>query len=101
MLNKWLNLCRKAGAVAVGDTAVKSALTLGDARLILLASDAGAVAKKIETLAARGGVRVLDAGAGKEELGQLLGRGTAAVAAITNRELAGAILKEYTAQEGD
>ena len=79
-LTKWLNLCRKAGAVATGADAVKKALKTQKAHLTLTANDAGAISRDVGPHTATDLT--------KEELGLLTGRRETSVLAITNKELA-------------
>ena len=79
-LTKWLNLCRKAGAVAAGADAVKKAIRTNKAYLTLTAKDAGAISRDVGPHTATD--------MSKEELGVLTGRRETSVIAITNKELA-------------
>ncbi|MCL2084787.1 MAG: ribosomal L7Ae/L30e/S12e/Gadd45 family protein [Oscillospiraceae bacterium] len=88
-LAKWLNLCRKAGALPVGAAAARASLKSGKALLTVTASDAGAaIVREMETLSRDRGVPLLRAGIRKKELGVLTGRGATAVMVVTNSELA-------------
>ncbi|GHV06789.1 hypothetical protein FACS1894217_06180 [Clostridia bacterium] len=88
-LVKWLNLCRKAGAVQAGEQPVRKALALGNAEVVLVATDAGANTRKWTSRL----TSPIESGLSKAELGAVFGRGTLSVAAVTNRQL-GAKIRE-------
>lgn len=76
-------LMKKAGRLSVGDEPVTDALTFGDARVMALASDAAEnTVRRFERLAEEVGVPVVHLHATKKELGESLGRASAAVVAV-------------------
>lgn len=94
-LGKWLHLSRKAGSLLMGEEAVRNALLKGRARLVLMAADAGgATVRWVQRETSRLGVNLANTGLEKETLGVMLGRNTVAVMAVTNADLARAIVGE-------
>ena len=76
-------LMKKAGRLSVGDEPVTDALTFGSARVMALASDAAEnTVRRFERLAEEVGVPVVHLRATKKELGESLGRASAAVIAV-------------------
>lgn len=95
-----LGLCRKAGAIAVGEEPVGAAARSGKARLILVAEDAAdhtfRRAKSFSTVGKCAFIRVPHT---KDELGGVLGRGACALAAITDVRLAQSFLRSLNQPE--
>ncbi len=87
-----LGLALRGGRLAVGEEPVALAAKSAQARLILLASDAADnTLRRAEHLAWEGHCLWLTLPFPKEELGGALGRGSAAVAALTDTGLAAAV----------
>jgi len=87
-----LGLALRGGRLAVGEEPAALAAKSGQARLILLASDAaGNTLRRAEHLAQEGHCLYLTLPFPKEELGAALGRGSAAVTALTDTGLAAAV----------
>ncbi|MDR0293859.1 MAG: L7Ae/L30e/S12e/Gadd45 family ribosomal protein [Oscillospiraceae bacterium] len=81
---RLLGLARRAGRLACGTVAVTDAA--GRAQLFLLAADAGHSAKRgAERLARQAGTPLIHLTYTKEALGRAAGRGTCAVAAVTDK----------------
>jgi len=87
-----LGLAQRAGQVASGDAAVRSALKKNKALLVVMAKDA---AENTQTLSRdiceRKRVPLVSAGT-KDELGQVLGKAPRAVAAVLEARFASQIL---------
>ena len=93
-----LGLALRGGRLAVGEEPTALAAKAGQARLILLASDAaGNTLRRAEHLAEEGHCLRLTLPFSKAELGGALGRGTAAVAALTDTGLAAAVTERLAA----
>lgn len=89
-----LGLALRGGRLAVGEEPVALAAKSGQARLLLAASDAaGNTLRRAEHLAEEGHCLWLILPFTKAELGGALGRGTAAIAALTDTGLAAALTK--------
>jgi len=87
-----LGLALRGGRLAVGEEPAALAARAGQARLIVLASDAaGNTLRRAEHLAGEGHCLWLTLPFTKAELGGALGRGSAAVAALTDTGLAAAV----------
>ena len=88
-----LGLALRGGRLAVGDEPAALAARAGECRLLRTASDAGgSVMRHAEHLAEAGHCLWLTIPFSKAELGGALGRGTAAVAAVTDLGLAAAVV---------
>lgn len=97
-----LGLALRGGRLAVGEEPVALAAKAGQARLILLASDAaGNTIRRAEHLAQEGHCLHLTLPFSKTELGAALGRGTAAAAALTDTGLAAAVTERLAALDPD
>ena len=93
-----LGLALRGGRLAVGEEPAALAAKAGQARLILLASDAaGNTLRKAEHLAQEGHCLWLTLPFSKAEMGGALGRGTAAIAALTDTGLAAAVTERLAA----
>lgn len=87
-----LGLALRGGRLAVGEEPAALAAKAGQARLLLTASDAaGNALRRAEYLAEEGHCLHLTLPFSKAELGGALGRGSAAVAALTDLGLAAAV----------
>lgn len=83
-----LGLCRRAGKLAAGDWATRDALRTGQARLVVLAEDAGAATvRRFTSLCRAGGVPLYQFGS-MAELGHAVGFDPKAVLAVTGPEIA-------------
>ena len=95
-----LGLALRGGRLAVGEEPTALAAKGGQARLLLTSSDAaGNTLRRAEHLAEEGHCLHLTLPFSKAELGGALGRGSAAVAALTDTGLAAAVA-ERLAQAG-
>jgi len=95
-----LGLALRGGRLAVGEEPVALAARSGQARLILLASDAADnTLRRAEHLAQEGRCLRLSLPFSKTELGGALGRGSAAVAALTDTGLAAAVTERLAVQD--
>lgn len=87
-----LGLALRGGRLAVGEEPAALAAKSGQARLLLAASDAaGNTLRRMEHLAEEGHCLSLTLPFTKAELGGALGRGSAAIAALTDLGLAAAV----------
>ena len=87
-----LGLALRGGRLAVGEEPVALASRAGQARLVLAASDAaGNTVRRAEHLAEQSHCLWLVLPFSKTELGGALGRGSAAIAALTDTGLAAAV----------
>ncbi len=87
-----LGLALRGGRLAVGEEPAALAAKAGQARLLLTSSDAaGNTLRRVEHLAEEGHCLHLTLPFSKAELGGALGRGSAAVAALTDTGLAAAV----------
>ncbi|MCI9578020.1 MAG: 50S ribosomal protein L7 [Oscillibacter sp.] len=87
-----LGLALRGGRLAVGEEPSALAAKAGQARLLLTAADAaGNTLRRAEHLAEEGHCLHLTLPVSKEELGGALGRGSAAIAALTDLGLAAAV----------
>lgn len=87
-----LGLALRGGRLAVGEEPTALAAKAGQARLLLTSSDAaGNTLRRAEHLAEEGHCLHLTLPFSKAELGGALGRGSAAVAALTDTGLAAAV----------
>jgi ribosomal protein L7Ae-like RNA K-turn-binding protein len=88
-----LGLARRAGKVESGDAAARSAIARKKAFLLLLADDSAQRTKKaFEELSASAGIPLYSFGS-KIELGRSMGRPHRSVVAITERNLARAVVR--------
>lgn len=93
-----LGLALRGGRLAVGDEPAALAARAGEARLLLSAQDAGgSMLRRAEHLAETGHCVWLTVPFSKAELGGALGRGTAAIVAVTDLGLAAAVVKRLAA----
>ena len=95
-----LGLALRGGRLAVGEEPAALAAKSGQARLLLAASDAaGNTLRRAEHLAQEGHCLWLVLPFSKAELGGALGRGSAAVAALTDTGLAAAVTERLARLE--
>lgn len=87
-LADMLGLCRRAGKVISGDTAVRNGLSRNEVKLIIIADDAAVKSKENFMLLARENNIPAFCCASKNELGILLGKAPRTVVAITDEQLA-------------
>lgn len=88
-LLSFLGMCKKAGALTIGEEAVGAAMRKGKTYLILTASDAADnTAKRADNYAQWGGNILTALPYTKQELGDMLGKRLCAVIAITDLPLA-------------
>ena len=90
-----LGLAQKAGKVASGDFAVRSALKSGKAKLLVVAEDAAPNSKKdMYYLAEVAGVEVVEL-LTRDELGYAIGKAKRTAVVITDTNFAKMINKKY------
>lgn len=95
-----LGLALRGGRLAVGEEPAALAAKSGQARLLLAASDAaGNTLRRMERLAQEGHCLWLVLPFTKAELGGALGRGSAAIAALTDTGLAAAVAERLAGQD--
>lgn len=98
---QMLGLCRRAGKVISGDTAVRNSITKNEAKLLVIACDAADRSKvDFMQLAKQKNIPVFFY-ASKNELGILLGKAPRTVAAITDEQLARGIAGAMERGEAD
>lgn len=96
-----LGLARRAGRLAVGEQSVAEACQSGRALAVLLARDAGdTTARRGEKLARQGAVPLVPTPYSKGELGWSIGRSSCALLAVTEPELAAALVEKLAGQDG-
>lgn len=89
---RLLGLALRGGRLLTGSDAVLSAVRVKAVRLLLLSDDASErTRREAEAWAERGDCLLVTLPCGKEVLGHALGRGTVAVAALTDTGLAAAV----------
>ena len=96
----YLALARKAGRIELGEEPVGGAARAQKARLILVASDAGDHTwRRARSFVAGTSQICLQVPYTKDELGQIIGRTSLAIAAITDPALALSFVKALPEQE--
>ncbi len=96
---RFLGLARKAGRVALGDSATEEAVRGGKARLILTASDiSGNSLERAERFAAAAGSCLVRLPYSKADIGAALGRSTTAMAAVTDLNFAAGFVSKLCAE---
>lgn len=89
---RLLGLALRGGRLLTGSDAVLSAVRVKAVRLLLLSDDASErTRREAEAWAERGDCLLVTLPCGKDVLGHALGRGTVAVAALTDTGLAAAV----------
>ena len=82
----FLGLCRRANALKIGHDAVKDAVRSSKAKLVLFSSDASQRLEKE--------IRNLSTDRSSDDIGANIGK-RAAVLAVTDENLASAVIKKY------
>lgn len=90
----FLGLTKRAGKLAAGEDAVLAALAEGKVRLLLLASDAGEKTVRRTEFKSEGKLPIIYLESDKTLLGEALGWGKCAVAAVTDIDMALAFAKK-------
>ena len=89
-----LGMAQKAGKIASGDVAVKTALKKGKARLLLIAEDTSENSKKeLINLASQMGVKVVE-GLNKLNIGWAIGKAKRSSIVVLDKNFVKMILKE-------
>lgn len=89
-----LGLMRKANAISIGETATGKAARDGDAKLILIATDATQNARKrAEGFAAAARLKITELPYTKDEISAATGKPGCSMAAVCDRGFADALLK--------
>ncbi len=95
-----VGLALRAGRLAVGEEPVGTACRARDCRLLLLASDAADnTVRRAERFAQAGQCLTASLPCSREELGAAVGRGSCAMAAVTDTGLAGAIAQRLAQRD--
>ena len=95
-----IGLCLRGRNLEVGEEPVEAVFRARDARLILLASDAADnTARRAQRFAETGQCIWLRVPFTRRELGQAVGRGSAAIAAVTDIGLAAAVVRRLAELE--
>lgn len=95
-----LGLAHKAGKVEIGEEPVGSAARAKKARVIFLAEDAASsTRRRAKSFAETGSCILLPIPAEKDDMGQVLGRTSCAMCAVTEIGFASAIVKKLAAIE--
>ena len=95
-----IGMALRAGRLAVGDEACGDACRYKRCRLLLLTADAGEGARRrAGSFAEAGQCLLAQLPCSKEELGAALGRGSCAMAAVTDLGLAQAIVQKLAREE--
>lgn len=97
---RLLGLARKAGRVEVGEEPALAACRSRKARLLLLARDAADnTARRAERFAQAGNTVCVRVPFTKEQMGGAVGRGSCAMAALTDAGMAASLLNRLAAAE--
>lgn len=97
---RLLGLCLRAGKLVYGDDAVAAAVAAGDARLLVLAADAGAnISRRAARHTETAGVPVLRIAQDAAQLGWAIGRRATAICCITDIGLAASAAAKAAAQD--
>lgn len=95
-----LSISRKGGNIVYGEETVGAQTRAGRARLVILASDAGAhTFRRAKSFVAGTSQPILTVDFTKDELGDALGTTSCAIAAITDVRLAQAFVKTLSPSE--
>ena len=95
-----LGLMRKAGAVQLGEDKALDAVQTGKVRLLLLSADASDRARRhAEAMQNGRRFQLIETHYSRETLGEALGVGNCAMAAVTELGFANALMKELAAQQ--
>ncbi|AUW93704.1 MAG: hypothetical protein C7B44_02850 [Sulfobacillus thermosulfidooxidans] len=96
----WIGLAKRAGKLAPGHNQVQIALTNHDARLVVIAKDAGeSVYRKYHLWAQNLDVPLLQAGS-MSDLGRAMGMGPHAVLAILDQSIADRLAAQFGVPSG-
>lgn len=90
----FLGLTKRAGKLAAGEDAVLAALSEGKVRLLVLAADAGENTVRRMEFRSQGRLPIVYLESDKAALGQALGWGSCAVAAVTDLNMALALAQK-------
>lgn len=90
----FLGLTKRAGKLCAGEDAVLAALSEGKVRLLLLASDAGEKTVRRTEFKSGGKLPIIYLDSDKTALGEALGWGKCALAAVTDIDMALAFAKK-------
>jgi ribosomal protein L7Ae-like RNA K-turn-binding protein len=94
----FLGLAKRAGAIVTGEEAVSGAVRSGEAKLIMLAQDAGANAvKSANRLAESCRVTLVTLPYSKDALGDMLARRVSALMCVTDKNFALSLLTKLSA----
>lgn len=95
-----LGLARKAGRIEVGEEPAGAACRARKARLLILAADAADnTARRAEHFAQAGNTSCVRVPFTKEQVGGVVGRGSCAMAALTDAGMAASFLKKLAAAD--
>lgn len=95
-----LGLARKAGRIEVGEEPAGAACRARKTRLLLLAADAADnTARRAEHFAQAGNTLCVRTPFTKEQIGGAVGRGSCAMAALTDAGMAASLLKKLAAAD--
>lgn len=98
-LLNFLGICKKAGAIEIGEETVGAVVRKGRAFLILTASDAAKNAvKKAENYTEWGGCILVRLPYTKQTLGEMLGKRACAIMAVTNLSMAMGLAEKLAAE---
>ena len=98
----FLGMCKRAGALVTGEDGALGAARSGEARLMMLASDAAEnTSKRAEFYAESCGLVLVRLPYSKDALGDILGRRVCAVMAVTDKNFARSFLEKLAAQLPD
>ena len=98
---RFLGIVKKSGRLAIGEETVTTAAMTKKARLIITASDAGDyVMRRAEYLSEEKEIPRITLDAAKADLGEITGRGTVAIAAITDMGMAAAFVEKLNGESG-
>ena len=96
----FLGMCKRAGALTVGEDGALGAARSGSARLLMTAADAAENTRgKAEHIAELCNVMYLRLPYDKDSLGELLGRRVAAIMAITGKNFSISFLEKLAADD--
>ncbi len=97
-----ISLARKAGRLETGEEPAGAACRARQAKVLLVASDASPnTFRRAAHFARAGGVPCLELPCDKSGLGGVAGRGSCAIAAVTDAGFAAAIAKQLSQQDPD
>ncbi len=95
-----LGLARKAGRIEVGEEPVGAICRARKAKLLVIAADAAEnTVRRAEHFAQAGNVQCIRTPFTKEQIGGAVGRGSCAMAALTDAGLAASLLKKLAQEE--